>query len=401
MNVWMQDLQTPSTTPFVGQRGLAVTVYLDCNATTPLDPVVRETMLRFLEEEFGNAGSRTHEFGTRAKQSVEEARRSVASLAKADAQDVVFTSGATESNNLAIRGLAEHGHRVGKKHLVATAIEHKAVLEPLEQLERQGFEVTIVPVNASGAVSVGAIEEAIRSDTLLVSVMHANNETGVVQPVHEIADRLDPDGPYFFVDGAQTFGKLDDPLQHPRVDLISLSAHKIYGQKGVGALISRRRGRARPPLQPLMHGGGQERGLRPGTLPVHVIVGLGEAAERAAQYKTERAVRCDEIRRGIVKALEPLGVQFNGDQSLVMPHVLNCSVPGVDSEAAMLACKGNIAISNGSACTSVSYTSSHVLEAMGLSEDRIEGAMRLSWCYLTPDADWDELIRRPLARLAV
>ena len=378
-----------------------MTVYLDCNATTPLDPVVREAMLCFLEDEFGNAGSRTHEFGARAKQAVEEARRSVASLAEADAQDVIFTSGATESNNLAIRGLADYGERTGKKHLVTTAIEHKAVLEPFEQLERQGFEVTIVPVDESGAVSVSAVEDAIRGDTILISVMHANNETGVIQPVQEIAERLDPDGPYLHVDAAQTFGKLDDPLQHSRVDLISLSAHKIYGPKGVGALIARRRGRTRPPLQPLMHGGGQERGLRPGTLPVHLIVGLGEAAERAAQDKAQRAIRCQEIRQGILEALEPLGAQFNGDQSLVMPHVLNCSVPGVDSEAAMLACKGNIAISNGSACTSVSYTPSHVLEAMGFSEDRIEGAMRLSWCHLTPDADWQEVITRPLGRLAV
>ena len=378
-----------------------MTVYLDCNATTPLDPVVREAMLCFLEDEFGNAGSRTHEFGARAKQAVEEARRSVASLAEADAQDVIFTSGATESNNLAIRGLADYGERTGKKHLVTTAIEHKAVLEPFEQLERQGFEVTIVPVDESGAVSVSAVEDAIRGDTILISVMHANNETGVIQPVQEIAERLDPDGPYLHVDAAQTFGKLDDPLQHSRVDLISLSAHKIYGPKGVGALIARRRGRTRPPLQPLMHGGGQERGLRPGTLPVHLIVGLGEAAERAARDKAQRAIRCQEIRQGILEALEPLGAQFNGDQSLVMPHVLNCSVPGVDSEAAMLACKGNIAISNGSACTSVSYTPSHVLEAMGFSEDRIEGAMRLSWCHLTPDADWQEVITRPLGRLAV
>jgi cysteine desulfurase len=374
---------------------------LDCNATTPLDPVVREAMMCFLEDEFGNAGSRTHEFGARARQAVEGARRSVASLAQADAQDVIFTSGATESNNLAIRGLADYGERTGKKHLVTTAIEHKAVLEPFEQLERQGFEVTIVPVDESGAVSVSALQDAIRGDTLLISVMHANNETGVIQPVQEIAERLEPDGPYLHVDAAQTFGKLDDPLQHSRVDLISLSAHKIYGPKGVGALIARRRGRTRPPLQPLMHGGGQERGLRPGTLPVHLIVGLGEAAERAARDKVQRAIRCQEIRQGILEALEPLGVQFNGDQSLVLPHVLNCSVPGVDSEAAMLACKGNIAISNGSACTSVSYTPSHVLDAMGFPEDRIEGAMRLSWCHLTPDADWQEVITRPLERLAV
>lgn len=378
-----------------------MTVYLDCNATTPLDPAVRDALMQYLDEEYGNAGSRTHEFGAKAKQSVERARRCVSNLARADPQDVVFTSGATESNNLAIRGLAEYGQRIGKKHLVTTAIEHKAVLEPFEQLERQGFEVTIVPVDASGAVAAAAVEDAIRRDTLLVSVMHANNETGVVQPVQEIAEKLEPEGPYLHVDAAQTFGKLDEPLQHQRVDLISLSAHKIYGPKGVGALIARRRGRTRPPLQPLMHGGGQERGLRPGTLPVHLIVALGEAAERAARDKKERAARCQEIRRGIIDALAPLGAQFNGDQSLVMPHVLNCSVPGVDSEAAMLACKGNIAISNGSACTSVSYTPSHVLEAMGLSEDRIEGAMRLSWCHLTPDADWQALIRQPLQQLAI
>lgn len=377
-----------------------MTVYLDCNATTPLDPAVRDALMRYLADEYGNAGSRTHEFGVKAKRSVEHARGCVSELARVDPQDVVFTSGATESNNLAILGLAEYGKRTGKKHLITTAIEHKAVLEPFEQLEQQGFEVSIVPVDASGVVAAEAIENAIRRDTLLVSVMHANNETGVVQPILDIAEKLNPDGPYLHVDAAQTFGKLDEPLQHPRIDLISVSAHKMYGPKGVGALIARRRGRARAPLQPLMHGGGQECGLRPGTLPVHLIVALGEAADRAARDKRERAARCLEIRQGIVDALTPLGAQFNGEQSLVLPHVLNCSVPGVDSEAAMLACKNKIAISNGSACTSVSYTPSHVLEAMGLSEDRIEGAMRLSWCHLTPDADWHALIQQPLAQLA-
>ena len=376
-----------------------MSVYLDCNATTPIDPMVRDAVAKYLEDEFGNAGSRTHEYGARAKQATEHARRQVASVVAADPQDVVFTSGATESNNLAILGLAEHGIQKGKKHIVTSAIEHKAVLEPMERLQQQGFSVTVLPVGQSGAVEVEAVLDAVREDTLLISLMHANNETGVIQPIEQLIKALPEDGPFLHIDAAQTFGKVMQALSDPRVDLISVSAHKVFGPKGIGALVNRRRDRKRVPLQPLMVGGGQERGMRPGTLPVHLIVGLGEASEQASKNADVRSEQCEQIREGLIKVLDDLGAKFHGDQSLVMPHVFNCSIPGVDSEAAMLALKGNIAISNGSACTSASYTPSHVLEAMGLSEDEIEGAMRFSWCHLTPNADWEELVGTPLRRL--
>ncbi len=374
-----------------------MSIYLDCNATTPLDPVVLAEMQQFLELEYGNAGSRTHEYGVRAKKAVEDARRELSAMLALEAQSVVFTSGATESNNLALLGLADYGRAIGKRHLVTTAIEHKAVLEPLEHLQSLDFELTVVPVGASGTVSAERLLEAVRDDTLLVSVMHANNETGVFQPIEEIAESLPREQtPFFHVDAAQTFGKHGDILKHERIDLLSVSGHKIFGPKGIGALGVRRRNGNRPQLQPLVYGGGQERGLRPGTLPVHLIVGLGVAAREARVHCVARNKRCLELRQEIVAALQPLGVEFNGDCDQVLPHVVNCSIPGVDSEAAMLALKGKIAISNGSACTSSSYTPSHVLKAMTLDEDRIEGAMRISWCHLTPDADWESLITQPL-----
>ena len=248
-------------------------VYLDCNATTPLEPEVQREMLRFFEGEFGNAGSRTHEFGARAKQAIQKARDQVAALVSAQREEVIFTSGATESNNLAILGLAAFGEQSKRRHIISTQIEHKAVLEPLEELERRGFEVEFLAPNSDGRVETEKIHAALRPDTLLVSVMHANNETGVIQPIEEIATILGKHAAYFHVDAAQTFGKLIEPLRNPRIDFISASAHKIYGPKGVGALIARRRGFDRAPLTPLLFGGGQERGLRPGTLPVPLIVG--------------------------------------------------------------------------------------------------------------------------------
>lgn len=376
-----------------------MSVYLDCNATAPLEAEVMDVVRHYLEVEFGNAGSRTHDYGARAKQAVEEARRQVANVVDAKPEEVVFTSGATESNNIAILGLEAYAHEEGRRHVVTTPIEHKAVLEPVEQLEARGFEVTMVPVDESGAVKADDVLAAVRDDTCLVSVMHVNNETGVQQPIDEIASGLSGDGPYLHVDAAQSFGKELRGLRNPRIDLISASAHKLYGPKGIGALIVRKRGRARPRLAAIAYGGGQERGLRPGTLPVHLIAGMGKAAELALRDHEKRIERCREIREGIVEALTPLGVHFNGDQALVLPHVINCSVPEVDSEAAMLACKGRVAISNGSACTSTSYTPSHVLQTMGLSEERVEGAIRISWCHLTPDADWNALLREPLETL--
>ena len=366
-------------------------VYLDCNATTPLDPRVKDIVLKYLTVEFGNAGSRTHEFGTNAKQAVQKARDQVAHVVKAKRDEVIFTSGATESNNLSILGLARHGKEQGRDHIVSTMIEHKAVLEPLEELARRGFEVTLLPPTNAGWVDPVAVRKALRRDTLLVSIMHANNETGVIQPISEITELLADHSAFLHVDAAQGFGKDVEALQDQRIDLISVSGHKIFGPKGIGALIARRRGFSRPPLTPLLFGGGQERGLRPGTLPVPFIVGLGLAAELALQEASQRSDACISYRKRALEALAPLEPSFHGDLERTLPHTLNLSFPGLDSEALMLALKDVIAVSNGSACTSQSYEPSHVLKTMGLADSDIQGAVRLSWCYMTEDPDWREV----------
>ena len=270
-------------------------IYLDCNATTPIEPEIGEIVRLYLQAEYGNEGSRTHEFGTRAKQAVQKARDQVAGVMGVGRDEVLFMSGGTEANNLAILGLASYGLSTNKTHIVTTAIEHKAVLEPLQELERRGFEVSIIPAKKDGTICTQTLIAAMRPDTLLVSVMTANNETGARQPIGEIALALADHTAFFHTDAAQSFGKDLELLRNPRIDLVSVSAHKIYGPKGIGALITRRRGYEKPPLMPLMHGGGQERGLRPGTLPVALIAGLGKAAELAATRRDQRRERCISI----------------------------------------------------------------------------------------------------------
>jgi cysteine desulfurase len=363
-------------------------VYLDCSATTPLEGAVRDVLFHYLTEEFGNEGSRTHEFGARAKQAVQRARDQVAAVVEANRDEVIFTSGATESNNLAILGLRAAARSTGRMHVITSSIEHKAVLEPFDALECEGFSVTRLPVNSSGYVEPGAVAEALRPETMLVSVMHANNETGVLQPLREIAATMDGHPAYLHSDAAQGFGKDLDTLFNPRIDMISISGHKIFAPKGVGALIVRRRGYDRVPLKPLTFGGGQERGLRPGTLPVALIVALGAAAEIALRDHPQRQERCNAIRREAFKAFESLNPRYSGDQSKVMPHVLNVAFEGLDSEALIVALKDLMAISNGSACTSTSYTPSHVLKAMGMSDDEANACVRISWCHQTPEVDW-------------
>lgn len=367
-------------------------VYLDCNATTPIEPRVQTEVVRFLAEEYGNAGSRTHEFGARAKQAVQRARDQIAALTRAERDEVIFTSGATESNNLAILGLADHGEKTGRKHIVSTKIEHKAVLEPLAALQGWGFEVSLVPPTSGGWVDPDAVRKSLRADTLLVSVMHVNNETGVSQPITDICSELRDHPAYLHVDAAQGFGKDVATLQNGRIDMMSVSGHKLYAPKGVGALVCRRREFDRVPLAPLFFGGGQEWGLRPGTLPVALIVGLGLAAELASQEGSKWTRACQEFRAKAVAGLAPLDPEFNGDQERTLPHVINLSLPDLDSEAVMVALKGVVAVSNGSACTSASYQPSHVLKAMGLSDARIKGAIRMSWCHMTPDVDWGEVV---------
>lgn len=369
-------------------------IYLDCNATTPIEPIVLEEVVRFMFDEFGNSGSRTHEYGTRAKQAVNRAREQVAGVVKAKSDEIVFTSGATESNNLAILGLADYGEQHNRRHIVSTAIEHKAVLEPLEHLTKCGFEVTILPPVAGGLIDPEAVKMALREDTLLVSVMHVNNETGVIQPIREISNVLADHSAYFHVDAAQGFGKQISDLQDERIDLISVSGHKVYAPKGIGALVTRRRKFNRVPLKPLIYGGGQERGLRPGTLPVALIVGLGLAAELAMQNAANRDDICVAFRRRAIDALLPLEPIFNGNLERMASHTLNISFPGIDSEALIVALKDEIAISNGSACTSHRYEPSHVLSAMNIPRSIIQGAVRLSWCHLTNEPDWKAIVER-------
>jgi cysteine desulfurase len=369
-------------------------IYLDCNATTPLDPEVREIFVSFLTDTYGNEGSRTHEFGARSKQAVQKARDQVAAVVSAKRDEVIFTSGATESNNLAILGLKMAGQEQGKMHLITSAIEHKAVLEPCEVLGREGFEVTHLPVGSGGSVNPEEVRDALRPDTLLVSVMQVNNETGVCQPIEKIAEILNGHDAYFHTDAAQGFGKDLEPLRHPRIDLISISGHKIYAPMGIGALITRRRGYDRLPLRPLVYGGGQERSLRPGTLPVALIAALGAAAEIAVRDSAKRQQVCRRIREKALSALATLEPRLTGDQFLVMDHVLNLAFPDLDSEALMVALKDLVAISNGSACTSSSYSPSHVLKAMGMDDDQANACIRISWCHLTPEVDWAGVAER-------
>ena len=368
--------------------------YLDCNATTPLDPAVREVFWRYLTEEFGNEGSRTHEYGARAKQSVQRARDQVAAVVRAKREEVIFTSGATESNNLAILGLAAHGMASGRKHVIGTRIEHKAVLEPLDEMERQGFAVTLLGCDSDGRVRVEELAAALRPETLLVSVMAVNNETGVRQPIDEICHLMGSHEAYLHSDAAQLFGKELDVLRNPRIDLISVSGHKLFAPQGIGALISRRRGYERVPLRALVHGGGQERGIRPGTLPVAPIAALGAASELAVRDGEKRRARCREIKDRALSVLGSLGARIHGRSEDTMDHVVNLAFPGIDSEALIVALKDLVAISNGSACTSSSYTPSHVIKAMGYGDDEANEAVRLSWCHLTGDPPWEEMAER-------
>lgn len=369
-------------------------IYLDCNATTPLDPGVWAVLTRYLTLEYGNEGSRTHEFGSRAKRAVQRARDQVAAVVECRPEEVIFTSGATESNNLAILGLQVEGLSSGRRHLITSCIEHKAVLEPFIALTKLGFEVTTLPVGRSGRIDPQELKEALRPDTLLVSTMHVNNETGIRQPLTEIAEVMAGHPAYLHTDAAQGFGKDLAGLRNPRLDMISISGHKIYGPKGIGALIVRRRGYEKIPLRPLFYGGGQERGLRPGTLPVALIAALGEASALAIRDHSTRTAANQETRKQALQALAPLLPLYSGDIAYAEPNVLNVGFKELDSEALIVAVKDLVAVSNGSACTSASYSPSHVLTAMGMTADQANACVRFSWSHLTPTFDWNILANR-------
>ena len=356
--------------------------YLDFAATTKVDSRVADIVLHYMCEEFGNSGSRTHVFGINARNAVERSRQQVADVVGCEATDVLFTSGATEANNLAILGLRKFGESQGKRHIVTTGLEHKAVLEPIEHLEKNGFSVTVISPQPDGAISPIDVSNALTSETLLVSVMHVNNETGVIQPLAKIAEAMEGHHAFLHVDAAQGFGKELELLTNPRIDLISISGHKIYAPKGIGALITKRRPKGeRPPLSPLMYGGGQERGLRPGTLPVALIAGLGEAARLAVTENGVRLAQARTVERSILDFIQQSNGVVNGARESAIPQIINASFRGLDSEAFIVATKNLVAISNGAACSSHSYELSHVLKSMGLEEWRLRGAIRFSFSH--------------------
>lgn len=369
-----------------------MSLYLDFSATTPVDPDVSQLVMRLMVEEYGNAGSRTHTWGVEAKRRVEAARDQVASIVEADKTEVTFTSGATESNNIAILGLEAYANQTGKKHIVSSSVEHKAVLEPCMELEKKGFDVTFLSVNEDGCVDVEELKRSLRQDTLLVSIMHINNETGSIQPIKEICALLSEHDAFFHVDAAQGFGKYIEDLRDKRIDMISASGHKLFAPKGVGALIARRRGFYKVPLSPLMFGGGQERGLRPGTLAVPLIAGFGLACQKAYDEMSARLDRARQTKSEVNEFLASLGAQINGSNA--SDYIVNFSIPGLNSEAAMVVFKDVIAVSNGSACTSNSYTPSHVLTAMGLDEGRASGAIRMSWGHESMCIPFDDIKER-------
>lgn len=366
--------------------------YLDCAATTPIDPRVRDVVLHYMEVEFGNAGSHTHVFGQEAAKGVAKARKQIASMVNARPEEVVFTSGATESNNLAILGTAEYGQNLGKRHIISTAIEHSAVLQPLQHLANKGFEITLIPPSSDGTVSAEDILRNIRSDTLLISVMHVNNETGIIQPIAEIAQLAEEFAVSLHVDAAQGFGKVLPTLCDRSIDLISVSGHKIHSPKGIGALIWRRSNRKSSKfLRPIMWGGDQERALRPGTLPTHLAAGLGEAAEIFAlnndAFRSNYASNYNRFQR----VLENVGAVVHGASDFSLKNSINFRIPGFDSEVIMITLRDIVALSHGSACSSASIKPSHVIEAMTGDTNSAHEACRFSWSHMTTDIPFDKI----------
>jgi len=355
-------------------------VYLDFNASAPIDLRVLDQMVDIYKNHSGNADSRTHIYGTDAKEIVVSARKTIANILAIDSTDLIFTSGSTESNNMAILGLIEYAKETGKNHFITSAIEHKSVLEAMKRLKKLGFEVDFVAPDASGRVKPEQILNLVTDKTLLVSMMHVNSETGIIQPIQEVGETLAKTSTYFHVDATQGFGKLNDELRKTKYDMLSITAHKLGGPQGVGGLVLKRdRSYRRPPITPLMCGGQQERGFRPGTTPVALVAGFALAAELCEKEAAAHMAACAQIKTKLIDALSGLDYIFNGDQNYCIPSTANISFRGVDAEALFLAMKNDYAFSNGSACNSGSHEPSYVLTAMGLPEDRISEAIRMSW----------------------
>ena len=365
-------------------------IYMDYSATTPIDPRVAQKMIPYITEHFGNPASRSHPYGWEAEEAVEEARAQVAALVNADPREIVFTSGATETDNLAHKGVAEFYQDRGK-HIITVKTEHKAILDTARELERKGFEVTYLDVLENGLIDLDALKAAIRPDTILVSVMMVNNEIGVIQDIEAIGELCRDKGVFFHVDAAQATGKVEIDLQKLKVDLMSFSAHKTYGPKGIGALYVRRKPRVR--LEAQMHGGGHERGMRSGTLATHQIVGMGEAFRIAKEEMDEENARIKALRDRLWAGLSTMEeVHINGDMTQRVPHNLNVSFNFVEGESLMMAIK-DVAVSSGSACTSASLEPSYVLRALGRSDELAHSSIRFTVGRFTTEAEIDAVVK--------
>ena len=374
-------------------------IYLDYGATTPVDPRVVDAMIPWLREHFGNPASRSHAWGWEAEEAVEKARVQVAELIGADPREIVWTSGATESNNLAIKGAA-HFYKGKGKHLITVKTEHKAVLDVMRELERQGFEVTYLDVQENGLLDFDVLKAAIRPDTILISVMFVNNEIGVIQDIPAIGAMCREKGIIFHVDAAQATGKLPIDLATLPVDLMSLASHKTYGPKGIGALYVRRKPRIR--LEAQMHGGGHERGMRSGTLPTHQIVGMGEAFRIARAEMAQDLAKAHSLQKRLLDGLTDMEQVFiNGDMAQRVPHNLNISFNYVEGESLIMGIKG-LAVSSGSACTSASLEPSYVLRALGRSDELAHSSLRMTMGRFSTEEEIDyaiATIRENVARL--
>ncbi len=374
-------------------------VYMDYSATTPIDPRVADKMIPYLREQFGNPASRSHMYGWSAEKAVEEARAHVAALVNADPREIIWTSGATESNNLAIKGAAQF-YKTKGKHIITVKTEHKAVLDTVRELERLGFEATYLQPQDNGLITIEQLQAAIRPDTILVSVMLVNNEIGVIQPIAEIGALCREKGIIFHCDAAQATGKIAIDLATTKVDLMTFTAHKTYGPKGVGALYVRRKPRVR--LEAQMHGGGHERGLRSGTLPTHQIVGMGEAFRLAKLEMETEVPRIQALRDRLARGLQEMEeVYVNGDMVHRVPHNLNVSFNYVEGESLIMAIKG-IAVSSGSACTSASLEPSYVLRALGRSDELAHSSIRFTIGRFTTEEEIDfavNLLKTKVAKL--
>jgi cysteine desulfurase len=375
-------------------------IYMDYSATTPVDKRVAEKMIPFITEEFGNPASRSHPYGWTAEKAVEEARRHVADLVNADPKEIVWTSGATESNNLAIKGIAEFYSKDKGKHIITVATEHKAVIDAFRELERIGYEATYLTPEPNGLINIEKFKAAIRPDTVLASVMFVNNEIGVIQDINSLGNICREHNVIFHVDAAQATGKVDIDLTKLPVDVMSFSAHKTYGPKGIGALYVRRKPRIR--LQAQMHGGGHERGMRSGTLATHQIVGMGEAFKIAKEEMHDENKRIKKLHDQLLQGLTEMEeVYVNGDLNHRVPHNLNISFNYVEGESLIMAIK-DIAVSSGSACTSASLEPSYVLRALGRSDELAHSSIRFSIGRYTNEADINhaiDLLKQKIGKL--